>query len=233
VISTHSKTAANPSAQPDANRKQRGRRRLASKALLPHRPVHGRIVPVSRFTSAITLLLLFTLNSCSTLKGNSSPATEKLKELEVLKVAADEAMRPRNCDYVSVNRTLGIREKNVSELMLDGLFQTPEISLRAARDLALAFWVSNSGGAWLKLSGSEQRFLGQRAPKLVYLATGNRGCKLRLSRVGWSQDHQHALVYVRFQEGSLPGAVLLELRRQESGWRTAREWAGFETIVLD
>jgi hypothetical protein len=192
-----------------------------------------RIASVPRFTSAITLLLLFTLTSCSTLKRNFSPTSETLKELEVLKAAADEAMRPRNCDYVSVNRTLGIREKNVSELMLDGLFQTPEVSLQAARDLALSFWASNSGGTWLKLSGSEQRFLGQRVPKLVHLATGNRGCKLRLSRVGWSQDHQHALVYVRIQEGSLPGAVLLELKRQESGWRAARLWAGFETIVLD
>ena len=187
---------------------------------------------MSRFTLAVTLLWPLLLASCCAFEGGSPPVAGELEELEVLKAAADGAIT-RNCDYVSIRKTLGVRERDVSGLLLHGIFEAPEESLGATRDLAAAFWTINSGGTSSKLSSSQQRLLGQKRPRFVHFVTGKRGCKVRLSRVGWSTDHQHALVYVGLQQDSLPGAVLLELERRENGWRVAKEWARFETIILD
>ena len=136
----------------------------------------------------------------------------------------------RSCDYVFVERTLGVREDDIMGLILSGLFQAEKDNLEADRELALIFWTSNS--SHLDLSVPERQVLGQRWSLLAHLAPAKASCKVRISRVGWSIDGQHVLVYVGVRS-PLPKAVLLELQRGEGGWEAVREWAVTETIVLD
>lgn len=178
----------------------------------------------------ITFFWLLSFVSCTAYKGRSPLAPE---ELEVLRAAADAAMEPRHCRYVAVARTLRVREDQLSELLLQGIFQTSEENWGATRDLAVALWTSNPRDSALRISGAEQKLLGQRRSKLAHLASNEKGCKVQLSRVGWSSDRRHTLVYIGFREGLLPGAVLLELERQDGSWQAVREWASLETIVLD
>lgn len=181
-------------------------------------------------TFALIVLWSLSLSSCSAYQDRSSPIPE---ELGVLQAAVDTILSQRHCDYISVGRAPGTRQEDIPKLLLDGILTADGEGLEKARALALDFWVRNSSGLDLRLSGSERRLLGQKGAKLGYLTSGNRVCTLQLSQVGWSGDHQRALVCIWLREGSLSGGALLELERGEEGWRVAREWVGFDTITLD
>ena len=204
--------------------------RLTPHADAPQRWPQRRRGSMPRLKLPLALLWLFLLASCSPFQDRSVSIN---KELEVLQAAVGNALSQRQCNYISIGRRLGARQEDMSEFLLNGILLADGEHLEKSRSMVLDFWVTNSSGSKIRLSRPERRFIGQRGANLGHLTSGDGVCTVRLSRVGWSSDGQHALVYLGLQEGSLPAEVLLELERGEEGWGAAREWFSTETIILD